>query len=107
MKLTWKREGELFTRWQDTAIPASRHNAASDAPFVVEVYQVWRGYLLGWPVWKSRIVVGTLPVNQWIGRVTFGDPLLTPEQWETFNAPAIIRHNAIGHAPGANGKANE
>ena len=90
MRLKWKREGGLFTRWRDTSISGSFAILPVDGPFVVEVYQIWRGYLLGWPVWKSRIVVGTLDTNQWIGRVTFGDPLLTPEQWETFNKAAII-----------------
>lgn len=87
--LTWTRDGELFTRWHNCSIPASRFNREIDGGFVVEVFQKWRANVLGFPIWTRRIVVGTLDVNQWIARVPLGDTLLTPEQRQVFNRPAL------------------
>lgn len=87
----WKRQGELFTRWVDETIPATRLNCEIPGPTVVEVFQIWRLLVFGLPLWKSRIVVGKLDINQWITRVPLGDPLLTPEQWEAFNRPCIAQ----------------
>lgn len=91
--IKWKREGELFTRWVDAEGRLSRYEGKTCDPFVVEIFQIWRGYLLGWPVVKDVIVVGKVSVNRWIATAPFGDPLLTKEERDEFNKPARTQNN--------------
>jgi hypothetical protein len=85
--MKWVRKAGLFTRWRDNAIAGTRFYPAVDNAFVVDVYQLWQRVIYGLPLWKRRVVVAELSVNQWIGTVTVGDPFLSPEQYAEFDVP--------------------